>query len=358
MAMKEAVIFIGGFDAHCQNYYLDTFLVPGLLTQIEDIDIKLDPEDVKIPGQTGKRFLCQLENKTKTIDIYEVYWDDLVDRLSTKNVRQKFGRGLGMIFYWLSRCWRIMRISPVFFIQTSIVLVLVLLWYFGIVVLVLSALGNQQDPTSLPSFLKNLSEPVISWADGVGLQLWLTISALLALSPLSVNLVTDFTDFLTSYLRDESIKGKPPVRALLRNRVKQAVDNVNSEGSYDRVIILAHSVGGLIATDFLADYRNQQGRPLPFITWGSSLESSSTVTQWMKSEIKKCLDNPSVERWDDFYSSQDWLCSKVPAPDGRYQRKLVSKQASFKVSLLKQMSGDSHLEYFFDPKVLRHLVLG
>ena len=356
--MKETVIFIGGFDAQYQNYYLDTFLVPGLLSQLKGIDIKLAPEDVKIPGQTGKRFFCQLEKKKKTIDIYEVYWDDLVDRLSTKNIRQQFSRGLGMIFFWLSHCWKIMNISPIFFFQTSTALLLMLLWYFGIVVLVLSALGNQQDTTSVPAFLEDLLEPVISWADGAGLQIWLTISTLLALSPHSINRVTDFTDFIANYFRDESTRGRPPVRALLRNRIKQAVDNVNSEGAYDQITILAHSMGGLIATDFLADYRSQKGCPVLFITLGSPLEISCSMTRWVKLEIKKCLENPHIERWDDFHSSQDWLCSKVPVPNGQYQGKLVSQRVSFKVSLLKQMSGDSHLEYFFDPKVLRHLVLG
>ena len=65
--MKEAVVFVSGFDAQCQNYYLDHYLTQGLLTQLEDIDIKLDPEDVKIPGQTGKRFHCQFDDTEKTL---------------------------------------------------------------------------------------------------------------------------------------------------------------------------------------------------------------------------------------------------------------------------------------------------
>ena len=247
------------------------FSFRGLLSPAQKVSILSSiPEDVKNSwGKTGqKRFFCQLEKK-KTIDIYEVYWDDLVDRLSTKNIRQQFSRGLGMIFFWLSRCWKIMNISPIFFLQTSTALLLMLLWYFGIVVLVFSALGNQQDTTSVPAFLEDLLEPVIGWADGAGLQIWLTISTLLALSPHSINRVTDFTYFVASYFRDESTKGRPPVRALLRNRIKQAVDNVNSEGAYDQITILAHSMGGLMATDFLADYRSQKGCPVFFITLGS-----------------------------------------------------------------------------------------
>lgn len=356
--MKEAVIFVSGFDAQCQNYYLDNYLGQGLLNQLEDIDIKLDPEDVKIPGQTGKRFLCQLEDSEKTMDIYEVYWNDLVDRLSAKTPTQQFGRGLSMFFHWFTRSWKIMRLSPAFFIQASIILVLVLLWYFGIVVLVLSALADHTALSSVP-FLKDVLAPAIDWATaGWGWQTWLLVSALLAFLPVSINLIIDLSDFFVSYLQNESSKGKPPIRALLRNRVKQAVDNVTSEGSYEQVTLLAHSLGGLIATDFMADYRDRQGRRLRFITWGSALESSSTVADWMESEVKKCLDNPHVERWDDFYSNQDWFCSKVPVPSDHPEPKLVSKQVSFKVSLVKQITGESHMEYFFDPKVLRHFVMG
>lgn len=286
--MKEAVVFVSGFDAQCQNYFLDNFLVPGLLTQLEDLNIKLDPEDIKIPGQTGKRFYCQLKADHKIIDIYEVYWNDLVDHLSSKDTKQKFGRGLSMIFYWLVYNWKIMKISPAFFFQTSIILVLVLLWYFGIVVLFLAAIANQPELTSSP-FLNNILDPATQWAtNGFGWQVWLVISALLTFLPLPINFIVDLTYFLTCYLRNESIKGKPPLRALLRNRVKQAVDNVNSEGSYEKVTILSHSLGGLIATDFLADYHDQENRRFHFITWGSALESSSTVAAWLKSEIKKC----------------------------------------------------------------------
>ncbi len=356
--MKEAVIFIAGFDAQCQNYYLDNYLGQGLRYQLEDIDVKLDPEDVIIPGQTGKRFICQLEDSEKTIDIYEVYWNDLVDRLSTKETKQQFIRGLALFIYWFSRGWKIMKISPVLFTQASIVLVLVMLWYFGIVVLVLAALASQDVVNSIP-WLQTLLAPAIGWAtDGLGWQIWLAISALLAFLPVSINLIIDFTDFFITYLQNESSKGKPPVRALLRNRIKQAVDNVTSEGSYEQFTVLAHSLGGLIATDFMADYRNRQGKTFRFITWGSALESSSSMTDWMESEIKRCLDNPQVERWDDFYSNQDWFCSKVPVPGDQPEPKLVSKEVSFKVSLFKQLSGESHMEYFFDPKVLRHFVMG
>jgi hypothetical protein len=356
--MKEAIILVSAFGTQCQNFYLDNFLVPGLLSQLEDVDIKLDPEDVKIPGQTGKRFLCQLENGDKTIDVYEVYWQDLINRLSAQDIKSKFIRGMGMIFYWFGCSLKIMKTSPVFFIQISIILILVLLWYYGVVILILAGLSEQVSLNSV-SFLQNTLGQISDFATtGNGWQIWLFISAMLALLPKSINLVIDFTDCLTNYLRDESIQGKPPIRALFRNRLKQVVDNVSSEESYDRVTILGHSMGSLIATDFLADYQDRQGKQLRFITWGSALETTSSVADWMKLELQKCLENPYIYQWEDFYSNQDWFCSKVPVLNEQTASKIVSKKVSFRVSLIKQISGASHMEYFFDSKVLRHLVMG
>jgi hypothetical protein len=357
--MKEAVIFVPGFDAKCQNYFLDTFLAPGLLARLEDIDVKLDPEEVKIPGQTGKRFLCRPEDEEKTMDIYEVYWDDLVDRLSAKENIPKFWQGLSMILYWFGRCWKIMRTSPMFFWQTSFILMMVFLWYFGIVILVLSTIAEQVPIIEdIPALQKFLSPIIASAASGKGWLIWSIFSFILAVLPLSINLVIDFIHFFTTYLRDESVHGKPPVRDLVRNRVKQAVDNVISEGSYQKFTVLAHSMGGLSATDFFADYKGHQGRKFRFITLGSTLETASIAANWINTEIQNCLGNPCVERWDDFYSNQDWFCSKVPVRSGQPQPKLTSKEVSFKVSLFKQFSGESHMEYFYDPKVLRHLVMG
>lgn len=356
--MKEAVVFIPGFNAKCQNFYVDKFLAPGLLNQLEDIQVNLDPQDVQIPGQAGKRFFCQSDEIDKTIDIYEVYWDDLVDYLSFKDARHKFMRGLQMILYWVFSGWKIAKISPAFFVQSSIILLLVVAWYYGIVVIVLSALSEQTSLNSI-EFFRNLFEFLSGWAtSGWGWQTWAVISALLALLPVPVNLIIDLIDFFIRYIQNESSRESPPIRALLRNRVKMAVDNVINEGSYERITLLSHSLGVLITTDFLADYHSREKVQFRYVTLGGALESSSSVADWMESEIKKCLDNPHIERWDDFYSNQDWFCSKVPVPVNQPAPKLTSKHASFKVSLAKQISGESHSEYFFDPKVLRHLVAG
>ncbi|WP_204139967.1 hypothetical protein [Halomicronema sp. CCY15110] len=356
--MKEAIILVPGFGSECQDFYLDNFLTPGLLTLLEDVEVTLDPQAVKIPGQAGKRFQCQVEDEKKTLDIYEVYWDDLVDHLSAKNARQKLARGLNLFIYMLVSGWKIIRISPIFFIQSCVILVLVAAWYYGIVILVLASLAEQNTLQSI-EFLQRGLNWMTAWAtEGWGWQLWLLISALLAILPTSISLIIDLIDFFVRYLQNESSRGRPPRRAVLRTRLKQAVDNVLAEPSYDRITIVAHSIGCLIATDFLADYQPRSDRAICLVTWGSALASSTSVSTWVSSEIKKCLDNPLIEQWDDFYSHQDWFCSQVPLPNGTVAPKLISREASFRVSLLKQLSGESHGEYFYDPKVLRHLVLG
>lgn len=344
--MKEAIIFVPGFGSECQDFYLDHFLTPGLLTLLEDVEIKLDPEAVKIPGQAGKRFHCRSEDLEKTLDIYEVYWDDLVDHLSAKDARQKLVRGLNLFVYMLLSGWKIIRISPIFFIQSCVILVLLAAWYYGIVILVLASLAEQNALQSI-EFLQSGLNWLTAWAtEGWGWQLWLLISALLAILPTSISLIVDLIDFFIRYIQNESSRGRPPRRAVLRSRLKQAVDNVMAESTYDRITVVAHSIGCLIATDFLADYHPQSDRTVRLVTWGSALASSTSVSTWVTSEIKKCLDNPLIEDWADFYSHQDWFCSRVPIPAGEIAPKLTSRQASFRVSLLKQLSGESHSEYF------------
>jgi hypothetical protein len=205
--MKEAVIFIPGFDAKYQNYFLDTFLTPGLLTQLEEIDIKLDPQEVKIPGQTGKRFHCQLEDSEKTIDIYEVYWDDLIDRLSSQDVMNKFVRGLIMIIYWFGRCWKIMQISRAFFWESTMILFMVLFWYVGIIVLVIPELLSKIGPEGSSNNFTGVRD-ILPTLPGWVWVCWSIVSLFLLITPyfitLSINLVTDFAEFLSNYLKQYS----------------------------------------------------------------------------------------------------------------------------------------------------------
>ncbi|TAD73202.1 MAG: hypothetical protein EA001_16620 [Oscillatoriales cyanobacterium] len=71
---KEAIIFIPGFHAKGKGYYLNNLLLIGLAGRLEQMDVSIDPNPVKIEGQSGRRVIVQNRaGDSKTIDIYEAY---------------------------------------------------------------------------------------------------------------------------------------------------------------------------------------------------------------------------------------------------------------------------------------------
>lgn len=183
-----------------------------------------------------------------------------------------------------------------------------------------------------------------------GWSVWLVASALLSLIP--VNAGVDIFDFARRYLEDDT-DGRI-LRAKIRQRISVILDDVLNENIYDRVTVLAHSFGVVIATDMLADY--QHSKPIRYISMGGALKALSYKSEWVEKEIKKCLSNDSLEVWIDCYSDQDWLCTKTPIPDGCSSKKIQYKKNNLKFSLLKQISGKSHEHYFTDENVLKTIL--
>ncbi|MGG6241573.1 hypothetical protein ACQ4N7_23350 [Nodosilinea sp. AN01ver1] len=354
---KEAVIFIPGFVCPERNYYLERFLAVGLTTRIEDEEIILEPEEVKISGQSGRRFVLDIgSEKPRIIDVYEVYWADLINGLSNKDIKTQFLRGLYLIYFWFVNGWKVAKISRIFFTQIGVILFLLAAWYYSIIVMALTAVGTDpnvfgfqipdQAAEALGLFGKNLG----------GWSVWLGLSAVLSFLPITLNLGVDMADFVVRYAQDDIDKEMGGLREKVRYRLKTTVNDVVREEAYSKITILSHSLGTLIATDFMADYHPRKEAKIRFITWGGALESISAMSTWLTDEIYQCCNNPDIERWDDYYSDQDWLCSRAPIPSDKDYANISSSKIPFRVSLAKQFSGESHLAYFFDETVLKRLI--
>ncbi|MBD2245198.1 hypothetical protein [Nostoc sp. FACHB-888] len=354
---KQAIIFIPGFDANTQNYYIEHYLGIGLTSRLEGKKITLDSEDIKIAGQSGKRFIYYIDKKhKKTIDVYEVYWTDLADSLTKESQKKQLILGFDLFLFWLPKFFTIASKSKIFLIQINLFLVLMLAWYYGIVVMLLTAIGS--DPnilgTKIPEgWAKNLGEIGKSFG---GWSVWIIVSILLNLLPGSVNLIIDLVHFLKRYIQDETEKGLGGIRDRIRQRLNTVINDVLNEASYTKVKVLAHSVGTLIATDTLADYQPDELKKIHYITLGSPLEALTYKSVWLQQEIDKCLQNEFIETWSDFYSDQDWLCSKVPISNGENRSKIEFMPLSLRVSWLNQLLGKSHNAYFFDSKVLSKII--
>lgn len=106
-------------------------------------------------------------------------------------------------------------------------------------------------------------------------------------------------------MRDETSHKVGGIRDRLRSRVATALDDVINSGDYQKVTVLSHSLGTLISTDLMGDYHHSKCKMIRYITIGSPMEALTSRSSWLKDEIVKCLENESISRWVDFYSSQD-----------------------------------------------------
>lgn len=357
-ASKEAVIMIPGFFAKAQDDYLDKLLAIGLTSRLENYRVDVEREPIKIAGQTGRRFTAYSQtNQEKVLDIYEAYWLDLMEKLGEKPPKEQLLRGLYLFIYCFTfKFWIMAKQSRVLFLQLMIVMFLVALWYYGIVAVTLTAIGKAPDtlgfsiPPEWATVLGQIGQKMGGWSG------WVIASILLSLLPTPVNVLVNQIDFTTRYLQDEAELDVGCVRDRIRLRIKMILDDVLKHGDYEKITIVGHSHGVTIAVDLLADYYNPTQTPIRLISLGGLMELYSYKAQWVTEETIKCLNNSTVQEWNDYYSKQDWLCTKTPIPKVDNVKKFRSNLIRFKAPLSKQLSGETHISYFFDQIVLEDLL--
>ena len=356
----EAVIFIPGFYAGPRNKYLDDYLLLGLTTRLENRQVEVGGEEVKIQGHSGKRVIYDApDEQNKTIDIYEVYWNDLINPLSAKSVKDQAFRGFFLFGYWLfSGIWRMSRKSRTLFLQFLLFMLLHVLWYYGTLIVILTTLGQNpssfglQVPAEWTPKLAEIGKSLGGW------QIWIITSFILSLLPMPISSIVDLTDFTTRYLQDETQAGIGAVRDKIRQRVEKTLNDVIKQDEYERVTVLAHSFSVIIAIDLLADYQPRTKKPIRFISMGGAVEVLSYLSEWVIEESTKCLNNEAVLYWHDYYSDQDWLCTKTPVRENDQSSKFFSRKIRLRVPLAQQITGDSHNAYFFEKALLEDLLDG
>jgi len=347
-SQREAIIFVHGFYlGRDRNYFLDC-LSTGLTEVLEFPRVEEIGEE-KIIGHTGKKFKLYLDKGNKEIDVYDAYWNDLFDKhLSSSALKNQVFRGIYILLYWFfTKNLLALRNSPPLLIGLGTSLLLWMFWFYGIIALAFVALGQE------PSFLgfpisEDFSKPISAFGQHMtNWSAWLIVSGIFSFIP--INLIADVADFSTRYL-EEDPEGKI-LKAKIRKRVADKLNAVLETGFYDKVTVLAHSFGVVIATDLLADY--QQDSRVRYISMGGCLRFISCKSRQIEKEIFKCLENDKIEDWVDFYSDQDWLCTKTPVPKKYNSCRIHHKETKPTVSLFKRLSGESHDHYFTNEEVLK-----
>lgn len=344
--MKCALILLPGLDPVQQDHYRDV-LVRNLVTAEASVSI-LEWGDAGVPDE---RAAClQVEDgseKGTTVHVYEAWWGDLVARPEQQTPARAILEGFQLLAYWLHPSLR-----PAFrqsrFLTLSLVLssLLLLLWYVGILTAGLAAIGADGSLGALSTKAGAVAEAV------GGHAIWVAVAGLLALMP--VNALVAIAGFTRRYLTNMATADETGLRDVIRGRVHRILKSTEGQG-YDRVVIVAHSFGTVIATDLVAEMSAPVARQLRLITLGSPARVLAYRSRWLRRTLERAYGTPVIAEWHDYYSEQDWMCTSMfdtEQHDSSFQRHWLERDAP----LVDRLTGVTHKAYFRDRAVLRGIL--
>jgi pimeloyl-ACP methyl ester carboxylesterase len=256
-----------------------------------------------------------------TLKVYEAYWGDLVPDWSGESPWARFKRGMSLVFYWFlgglakstaRREWPVRTLVAI-----TVAGLMMLLWYLVVIALLVKAYAESavQVPAAVESFFRaiGLYDPlatIIQHINAAPVVIFLVGLAGLGILERTANL----SAFAKAYLQDTSFGGGVTgLRSKARARVRAVLDHVHAR-AFDEVYVVAHSFGGPIAIDALAEY----GTPLEktvLHTWGSAMGVLAQQEPLMEKEIGKFYTaGPQIANWIDVVFPKDMMGSKVPVP--------------------------------------------
>jgi hypothetical protein len=250
----------------------------------------------------------------------------------------------------ISPIWLSIKESPSLFINFIISAILFTGWYYGILAAFMIAMG--QTNSFLGGEFPEVAKKIGFFGEAMkGWSFWLFISILSSFLPISS--LIDICEFSAAYLGEDTEGSK--IRYKTRGRVLNLLQDVLKSDNYDRATILAYSFGVAVGTDTLADYHSE--KTFRYITLGGTLKVFSYKSNWVEREIKKCLNNATINTWIDCYSNQDWVADKTPLPKGSSSDKMIYKKVYAKSSsFLQRLLGKTHLCYVYDSSVWETII--
>lgn len=360
---RHIILFIHGFDGREPGTARDR-LLSGLVETTTSARITPLDEECRIPGHEGRALQVDTaDGRRKTIEVYEAYWGDLIPASREETPLQRLASGFALLVYWLwTPYWRIARERNLYLIISMVASALLLVaWYYGVVALALTALGN---PQALPESLQNIDgiETVSAWLGALGTamgnwKVWAVIVAGLALVP--VERLVDMARFTRHYLQNAVLPGhNVGLRDRIRHRLLgclRAVLDAAEERPVDRVIVVAHSLGTVMAADLLSAPLIPGKIPVHLVSLGPPLRFLAHKSPWLQERLAECLQQGSYATWVDFHSNEDWWCSSIP-DFGKNRLEQHGITIDWSASLGDCLSGKTHRRYVVTRRVAELLV--
>jgi len=367
---RRAIVLIPGMKRE-ERFYRRDILISNLETVERHPLIR--GEEVSAGGETGLRLtLAPLRGAggdavaapLAAVDVFEAYWGDMIPEQGEQAPWSKLAQGLELVGYWVFslRSWQAVASSTrngSFMIAIGLIMggLTLVAWYLMLAVLV----GQAVAPGGVvPDDLKGI--PLVSdLVSAFGLVTgWLAAHAWWAVLPfllamLQVDALVLLARFTKDYFENREDESGVGLRDRLRRRIVAALESVLVAG-YDEVVVVAHSFGTVIATDILADWPHEADlRRLSLVSLGSPIAVLRFRSSWLEGERRELLQPRRLAAWVDYFSPSDWLCGAVTGHRESYGE-AMSRKLDFEAPWPQKLSGQTHLCYYRDPRVLEQLV--
>jgi hypothetical protein len=339
MATRDLIVLVPGLTRFAQGEQRESF-IQGLVKTSEDPLVR------RVDGSNGRPSVVTLEvtrgQEVVPTDVQEAYWNDLVPSLTAAGLRARVVRGLALFLYWaFSPAWRGFLGRKYLTVGLMVSGIALVVWYYGVLALFLDALLNDPGTNEViaryAEFARGALEAVAGW------KIWLGASVIMGLIPVAV--LIDIMDFCKRYLVNEPTgSGGIGLHVAIRDRVRsQVLDALKADHPYDRLVLVSHSFGTVVAVDVLADLPLPPGSRVRFVTLGSPVELLVRKAPWLQGEIHKCCERPDLEAWIDIRAENDWFATGVPRAEDERCRSL---RVPVRGTIVDTVTGRTHARYF------------
>lgn len=219
------------------------------------------------------------------------------------------------------------------FLTSGVIAFFVMLWWAVLILLLIQEAGLLQ-----LLGLKLFGDSRV-WAAGIGLL----AAGFWSWTP---DLLRRF-EYMRNYL---SSPPESPYRAVVRAQLLDLLLRL-SEATYERVLLVAHSYGAVIAVDLLGSVPPPECPPLHLVTMASPFVGLRLWAEWIDDAVKEAFNK--VPAWTDLYAPTDMLCGPVPGHVEQF-----GPEASFKLEFgepWQRASLQTHDCYLDDEETARHI---
>jgi hypothetical protein len=349
----ELILFVPGLSGAEAEIYLDKF-VTGFVEHAKGSAINVEQTESGNEGQNRNSIQIKAASGIyNTIDIEVVPWADLASKLSAETPAKKIIRGLSLLGFWVlnPNVWSVVSASKYMLISTVFAVLMTMMWYLGVLSIFVSTLAATSEPVATEHHEVVLS--LFNWLMFGLIQLadWLNSASLFVLSGIAVTLlpVTAIVDI--AYASQNYLLNRNSFFNKARLRLTTALNRATCNSKYQSITIVAYSFGTVVAVEALQFY--QGNKAVRLITLGSPLLLLCAISPRVKAAVSALTDKTQLVQWLDFYSDQDWLCSRSPLAESD---KFSSFELTATVAFDEKLNGLSHELYFSESAVMDKVV--